>query len=85
LCGKSQKLSAIETIEEFAIFAESLNVLRPPFELRRSPLILLDFLAALLALAVYSRAREARVEPPQHVVGHPRGDPSRVNLKVCGR
>src|SRR5665213_40268 len=54
---KVAKLSAIETIEEFSIFAGSPNVLRPPFELRRSPLILFEFLAALLALAVYSRVR----------------------------
>jgi hypothetical protein len=60
LCGKSQKLSAIETIEEFSIFAESLNVLRPPFELRRSPLILLDFLAGLTNIVALSRARGTR-------------------------
>jgi len=54
---KVAKLSAIETIEEVAIFAESLNVLPPPFELRRSPLILFDFLAGLTKIVALSRAR----------------------------
>ena len=51
------KLSAVETIEEVAIFAESLNVLRPPFELPRSALILFVFLAGLTNFAALSRAR----------------------------
>jgi hypothetical protein len=54
---KVAKLFAVETIEEVAIFAESLNVPRPPFELPRFALILFDFLAGLTNIVALSRAR----------------------------
>lgn len=49
--------AAIETIEEFAVFAGSLTVLRPPLRLPVVLLIFFDFFAALTIFANHIRAR----------------------------